>query len=66
MSATALLRTACGFLLLCLVSSFSGCDKEDTEPRGSKCHKPTTTSSDKCHKPTTTTPSDSPNTGGAS
>jgi hypothetical protein len=48
MSKTALLRAAFGFLFLCSISSFSGCDKlGDPSPRAGKdCKKPSTTASD--------------------
>ena len=48
MRTSSILRATCGLLLLCLISSFSGCDKlGDAKPRTAKsCKKTTTTASD--------------------
>jgi len=46
-----ILRLACGFLLLCSISSFSGCEKDNVGPKGG------------CKKTTTTPPTDTSGTG---
>ncbi|WP_167855161.1 hypothetical protein [Hymenobacter wooponensis] len=46
MRTSSILRTVCGLVLFCAISSFSGCDKTtDARPTaGKSCKKPTTTS----------------------
>jgi hypothetical protein len=60
MTLSSFLRLSSCALLLCSMSSFSGCDKENVSPRSGKdCHPTTTTPAD-----TTTTTGTT--TGGAS
>jgi len=54
MRLSSFVRLASGLLLLCAVSSFSGCEKTDVAPRKG------------CTKPSTTTSTDTTATGGAS
>ena len=50
MRLSSILRIASAVVLLCSMSSFSGCEKDNVGPRGGNCTK----------KPTTTTPTTTP------
>ena len=58
MRLSSILRLASAGLLLCSMSSFSGCEKDNVRPNGGNCTKHTT--------PTTTTPTDTTKTNGHS
>ena len=55
MRISSILRLASGALLLCSMSSFSGCEKENVGPHGG-CQKKTTTTTTTATPTTTTTP----------
>lgn len=53
MRISSILRLASATVLLCSMSSFSGCEKENVRPKGGSCTK----------KPTTTSTTDTTRTG---